>query len=298
MNVDVRDQRFRSVVGDDVELEQVGGGFSFTEGPIWHPYDNHLIFSDMPGDHMRRWAASDAIRTFRKPSNMANGNCYDAEGRIITCEHATNRVTRAEPDGSTTVLATHWSGKQLNSPNDIIVADDGSIYFTDPTFGRMEFYGVAREPELDFRGVYRILPDAPGGPELQLLADDFRQPNGLCFTLDGQHLFVNDTERGHIRLFDLTTDGQLTNSRTWAEVTGDGVGAPDGMKIDTEGNVYCTGPGGVHVLDDRANLLGVIRVPEMVANFNWGDDDLRSLFLTASTSLYRVRVRVPGLAAF
>lgn len=298
MNVEIRDHRFRAVVGDDVELEQLGTGFSFTEGPIWHPHDKHLIFGDMPDDHMRRWAATAAISTFRQPSNMANGNCYDAEGRIVTCEHATNRVTRTEPDGSIAVLATHWEGKELNSPNDIIVADDGSIYFTDPTFGRMEYYGVARDAELDFRGVYRILPDAPGGPELQLLADDFEQPNGLCFTSDGRHLFVNDTDRGHIRRFDVTPDGQLANSRVWAEVTGEGEGGPDGMKIDGAGNLYCTGPGGVHVFDDRANLLGVIRVPEVVANFNWGDDDLRSLFLTASTSLYRVRVRVPGRRPF
>lgn len=299
MSVDIRDPRFHEVVGgEDVELEQVATGFDFTEGPIWHPDEKHLIFSDMPGNHMRRWSAEDGITTFRKPSNMANGNCYDALGRIVTCEHATSRVTRTELDGSISVLATHWNGKELNSPNDIVLARDGSIYFTDPTFGRMEYYGVPREQELDFQGVFRILPDAEGEPELQLLADDFEQPNGLCFTLDGKDLFVNDTERGHIRLFDVGEDGSLSNDRVWTEVTGEGEGAADGMKVDSAGNVYCTGPGGVHVFDDRATLLGRILVPEMVANFNWGGDDLRSLFLTASTSLYRVRVETPGQRPF
>jgi gluconolactonase len=297
VNVIIRDRGFRQVVGDSVELEQLGTGYDFTEGPVWHPYEKHLIFSDMPGDHMRRWDPG-AVRTFRKPSNMANGNCYDADGRLLTCEHATSRVTRTEPDGSITVLASHWNGKELNSPNDIVVARDGAIYFTDPTYGRLEYYGVPREPELGFQGVYRIVPDAEGGPRLELLADDFAQPNGLCLTLDGRGLFVNDTERGHIRLFDVTGDGQLANGRVWVEVTGEGEGAADGMKFDREGNLYCTGPGGVHVFDDRANLLGVILVPEVVANFNWGDEDLCSLFMTASTSLYRVRVRVPGQVPF
>lgn len=298
MTVDVRDGRFHDIVGDDVELEQLGTGFAFTEGPIWHPYEKHLIFSDMPGDHMRRWRSGEGITTFRKPSNMANGNCYDPQGRILTCEHATSRVTRTETDGSINIMATHWNGKELNSPNDIVVARDGTIYFTDPTFGRLEFFGLPREPELGFQGVYRILPEAADGPELQLLADDFAQPNGLCFTLDGKGLFINDTERGHVRLFDVTDTGRLANGRIWAEVTGEGEGAADGMKVDSAGNLYCTGPGGVHVFDDRADLLGIILVPEIVANFNWGEDDLRSLFLTASTSLYRVRVKVPGQKPF
>jgi gluconolactonase len=298
MSAHVRDPRFYEVVGETVEVERLATGFLFTEGPIWHPYENHLTFSDMAGDRMPRWSARDGITTFRQPSNMANGNCYDHLGRMLTCEHATSRVTRTEADGSITVLATHWNGRELNSPNDIVVASDGSIYFTDPTFGRMEFYGVPREPALEFRGVYRILPDADGGPELELLADDFGQPNGLCFTLDGKGLYVNDTERGHIRHFDVGQDGRLGDGRVWAEVTGEGPGAADGMKVDSTGNVYCTGPGGVHVLDDNAIPLGVIPSPEFVANFNWGGDDLRSLFLTASTSLYRARVNTPGRPPF
>ena len=295
MTVEIRDDRFRSVVGDDVEFEKLGSGFEFTEGPIWHPTEHFLLFSDMPGDHMRRWSSRDGVSTFRKPCNMANGNAYDRRGRIVTCEHATSRVTRTEPGGSITVLATHYGGKELNSPNDIVVKSDGGVYFTDPTYGRMEYYGVPRQPELEFRGVYRI---ESAGDALTLLADDFAQPNGLCFSLDESLLFVNDTERMHIRVFDIGADGTLANGRVWAETTGEGQGAPDGMKIDSEENLYCCGPGGIHVFDRNAACLGVIKTPEVTANFTWGDKDMRSLFITASTSLYRVRVRVPGLKAF
>ena len=298
MSVDIRDPRFRNIVGDTVEVEQLGTGFDFTEGPVWHPYEKHLLFSDMPGDHIRRWRAGEGITTFRRPSNMANGNCYDARGRLLTCEHATSRVTRTELDGSIAVLATHWQGKELNSPNDIVVAKDGSMYFTDPTYGRFEYYGVPRDPELDFRGVYRVVEGGGNGHEIQLLADDFGQPNGLCFTLDGTGLLVNDTEHGHIRHFDVGADGSLRGGRIWAEVKGEGAGAADGMKVDSVGNVYCTGPGGVHVFSAEGELLGVILVSESVANFNFGDDDLRSVFMTASTSLYRVRVKIPGQVPF
>lgn len=298
MSVDIRDPRFVDIVGEEVQLEELGAGFDFTEGPIWNPREKHLIFSDMPGDHMRHWSERDGVSTFRRPSNMANGNTYDSLGRILTCEHATSRVTRTELDGSITVLATEWQGKQLNSPNDIVVAPDGTIYFTDPSFGRMEYYGVKREEELGFRGVYRLIADAPGGHQLQLLVDDFDQPNGLIFSLDGRTLLVNDTMRAHIRAFDVQPDGSLTNSRVWAEVKGEGEGAADGMKFDSAGNLYCTGPGGLHVFDSEGTLLGVIKAPQSVANFAFGDEDLRGIFLTASTSLYRVRVKVPGLPLF
>ena len=295
MSIEIRDERFRTVIGGDVTVETLGTGFAFTEGPVWHPEEKHLIFSDMPGNHMRKWTPGGGIVTFRKPSNMANGNAYDRQGRLVTCEHATSRVTRTESDGTITVLATHYGSKALNSPNDIIVKSDGSIYFSDPTFGRMEYYGVPRDPELDFRGVYRVTPDGTG---LTLLADDFDQPNGLCFDREERVLFVNDTMRSHIRAFAVEPDGTLSGGAVWADVTGEGEGAPDGLKIDSEGNVYCCGPAGVHVFAPDATCLGVIRIPEVVANFNWGDDDLRSLFLTASSSLYRVRTGTPGIAPF
>lgn len=295
MSVEVRDRRFREVVGGEVALERLATGFDFTEGPIWHPYERHLTFSDMAGNHMRRWTAAGGVVTFRKPSNMANGNTYDRQGRMLTCEHETSRVTRTEADGAITVLATHYQGKQLNSPNDIVVKSDGRIYFTDPTYGRMPYYGVAREPELDFRGLYRVEEDGSG---LTLLADDFTQPNGLCFSRDEKRLFVNDTDGGHIRAFDVTSGGGVSGGDVWADVVGTGEGAPDGLKVDRDDNLYCCGPGGLHVFGADATSLGVIRVPEVCANFTWGDDDLMSIFFTASSSLYRARTLTPGVALF
>ncbi len=295
MNVEIRDERFRAVVGGDVEIEEVGSGFEFTEGPIWNHVEKHLIFSDIPGNVMRRWRPDGSIETWRQPSNMANGNTYDGEGRVVTCEHATSRVTRTESDGSLTVLATHYGDKELNSPNDIVVKSDGSIYFTDPSFGRMEYFGRPREQQLSFQGVYRLDPDSR---EVTLLVDDFDQPNGLCFSLEESQLFINDTMRAHIRVFDVNGEGLLENGRVWAEVTGGRDGAPDGMKIDSQGNLYVTGPGGIHVFDPDAACLGVIKMPQGCANFCWGDDDLKSLFVTASTSLYRVRVQVAGRRTF
>ena len=295
MNVEIRDGRFRAVIGDDVEIEEVGSGFDFTEGPIWNHVEKHLIFSDIPGNIMRRWRPDGNIETWRQPSNMANGNTYDGEGRVVTCEHATSRVTRTESDGSVTALATHYGDKELNSPNDIVVKSDGSIYFTDPSFGRMEYFGRPREQQLSFQGAYRLDPDSR---ELTLLVDDFDQPNGLCFSTDESQLFINDTMRAHIRVFDVNVEGTLENGRVWAEVTGGRDGAPDGMKIDSQGNLYVTGPGGIHVFDPDAACLGVIKMPQGCANFCWGDDDLKSLFVTASTSLYRVRVQVAGRRTF
>lgn len=291
MSVEIRDPRFERVVGPSVDYEKLAAGFLFTEGPLWHPEGKFLLFSDMPGDHLRRWSAADGITTFRKPCNQSNGLTWDRQGRLLACEHSSSQVTRTEPDGSITTLASHYGHKELNSPNDIVVNSDGGIYFSDPTYGRKEYYGRPRETELDFRGVYRVEPDAA---RITLLADNFAQPNGLCFSLDERRLFVNDTDRQHIRVFDVKADGTLENSRVWAETTGDGAGAPDGMKIDSEGNLFSCGPGGIHVFDPNANCLGVINVPEYPANFCWGDDDMRSLFITASTSLYRIRLKLPG----
>ena len=295
MTSEIRHDLFRKVVGEIIAVEPVAGGFGFTEGPIWHPRQKHLTFSDMPGDEMRRWTPAGGVVSFRKPSHMANGNTYDRQGRMLTCEHATSRVTRTEANGEIRVLATHYQGKQLNSPNDIVIRSDGSIYFSDPMYGRMPYYGVERPSELGFRGVYRMAEDGSG---LTLLGEDFAQPNGLCFSRDEQRLFINDTERGHIRVFDVGSDGLLSGGSVWAAVTGAGEGAPDGMKIDSDGNLYCCGPGGLHVFSPGAQSLGVIRVPEVVANFTWGGNDLRTIFLTASTTLYRVRTNTPGLPLF
>lgn len=291
MSVEIRDERFRDVVGSDVAFDQLVTGCLFTEGPLWHARERYLLFSDMPGDHMRRWSPSAGVSTFRKPCNQSNGLAWDRQGRLIACEHSSSHLTRTETDGRITVLASHYRGKELNSPNDVVVRSDGLIFFTDPTYGRLEFYGRPRECELSFRGVYCVSGD---GGEPKLLVDDFAQPNGLCFSADERQLFVNDTEQGHIRVFDVGADGTLTKGRVWAATTGEGEGRPDGMKIDTKSNLYCCGPGGIHVFAPDATCLGVIRVPERTANFAFGEGDFRSLFITASTSLYRIRTRVPG----
>lgn len=293
MAVVARDPRFADVVGE-AALQTLARGFGFLEGPVWHPFEKWLVFSDIPNSRMYRHLPSGQVEPFRDPSHMANGNTLDRQGRLLSCEHAISRVTRVEADGSTRVLASHYGDKALNSPNDIVVASGGAVYFTDPTYGRMAYYGVARAQELAFQGVYRI--DLDG--RLKLLADDFAQPNGLCFSLDESRLFVNDTERRHIRVFDVDAKGDLSGGAVWAVTEGSGDGAPDGMKIDSRGNLYCCGPGGLHVFDPSAQLLGVIEMPEVAANFTFGDDDLCSLFVTASTSLYRLRVRVPGLKLF
>ncbi len=204
---------------------------------------------------------------------MANGNTYDLEGNLLTCEHATSRVTRTKADGTYEVLVSHYNDRQLNSPNDIVVKNDGTIYFTDPNSGRGAGYGVPRQQELSFQGVYRLNPE---DRSLILLVDDFSKPNGLCFSLDETLLFINDTDRQHIRVFDVQEDGTLTNGRIWAELAEAGKerGGADGMKVDSEGNLYCSGPGGIHIFDPGGAFLGRILTLEFPANFTWGDEDL------------------------
>jgi len=294
-NLDICDDRFLSVMESDTPLEVIADGFKFLEGPIWHPYEQHLIFSDIIGDTLYRWQPGEEPSLFRQPSHMANGNTYDRQGCLLTCEHATNRIRRTDPQGRIQILASHYGGKELNSPNDIVVKSDGNIYFTDPNSGRNAPYGVVRPRELSFQGVYQLVPETG---VLTLLVDDFEKPNGLCFSLDEKMLFINDTARQHIRAFDVTTDGQLENGRLWAELTGDEVGVADGMKMDTAGRLFCTGPGGVHVFDQNAHLLGRILVPQQTANFAWGDRDLCSMYITASRTLYRIRVKTAGLKLF
>ena len=276
-------------------FEQLGTGFLFTEGPVWHPTGRFLLWSDMPGDVIRRWSAADGVTVFRQPCNKSNGLAWDRQGRLLACEHASSQVSRTEDDGRVVAVATHYQGKQLNSPNDLVCRSDGGVYFTDPPYGRAKFYGVERPQELAFQGVYRVGADAKS-PEL--LVDDFDRPNGLCFSLDESRLFVNDTARQHIRVLDVTRTGGLAGGRVWAETRGDKPGAPDGMKLDSAGAVYCCGPGGIHVFEPDGTLREVIEVPEYTANMAFGDDDYRSLFITASTSLYRIRVPVAGRPVF
>ena len=272
-------------------IEQLITGFRFVEGPVWYPGQNALLFSDIIGNTMYRWSEREGVSVFREPSNMANGNTRDREGRLLSCEHATSRVSRTNTDGNYEVLATHFEGRELNSPNDIIVSRNGNIFFTDPASGRGVPYGVERKQELDFQGVYRLNPESR---ELTLLADDFVLPNGLCFSPDESRLFVNDTRRQHIRVFDVNADQGICNSRVWASTNGDLPGVADGMKLDSAGNLYSSGSGGIHVFAPDATPLGVIRTPEVAANFTWGGENLTDLFMTGTQSIYRLRVKIPG----
>ena len=292
MPYDIRHPDFEAIIAPGATMNRLATGYEFVEGPAWHPQQGHLTFSDIAGDTMYRWAPGDAApRVFRQPSHKANGNTYDAEGRLLTCEHATSRVVRQEADGELTVLASHHGDKALNSPNDIIVLRDGTIWFTDPLAGRKPFFGVPRPQELDFQGVWRLRPgaDAP-----EPVVADFELPNGLCTDPDETLLYVNDTPRGHIRRFELAPDGTLTGGAEFARLTGEGEGVPDGLKTDTEGRVWCTGPGGVHVFAPDGTPLGVIRIPEKTANFTWMGEDRRTLVTTSSTSLYTLPVRARG----
>jgi|SRR5436190_11446101 len=293
MAVAVHSEKLRTLVDEHAEVERVAAGFTFTEGPIWMP-DGSLYFSDMPADKRRRWHPDEGVTVLRDPSNKCNGMTRDDDGNLIVCEHVTSSVVRESPDGGRETLATHWGEKELNAPNDVIVARDGSILFSDPTYGRMPVFGLERKQELDFQGVYRL---PAGGGDLELLVDDFEQPNGLCFSPDESLLYVNDTARAHIRVFDVGPGHRLSNGRVFAEGIGDGIiehGVVDGMKMDELGNVYVTGPEGVWVYGSDGEQLGVIKVPEGVGNVNWGDQDWKSLYIAASTSIYRVRMQVAG----
>lgn len=264
--------------------ERVATGFEFTEGPVWHP-DGYLLFSDIPANRTYRRDPDGTVSVWREPSGNANGLTLDRQGRVLACEHGNRRVSRVEAGGEAVALAERYEGQRLNSPNDLVVARDGAIYFTDPPYGiRPE------EREQPCNGVYRLRPDGA----LDLLADDFDRPNGLAFSPDGSVLYVDDSGRRHVRAFDVRPDGTLANSRVLADMDHPQPGSPDGMKVDTEGHLYVTGATGVWVFEPDGAPLGVIVTPERPANCAWGDADRRTLYITARTSLYRVRARVPG----
>jgi len=282
-------------VAEDAELEQIGTGFTFTEGPLWHPVEQYLLFSDMPGDVRRRWTADEGVTEVMRPSNKCNGMTYDADLNRLVCEHVTSSLVRERPDGAREAIATHFRGKELNSPNDVIVHSNGSIYFSDPWYGRMAGFGLQRDRELGFQGVYRI-PGGDGELELAAAEDEFEMPNGLCFSPDESLLYVNDTDRAHIKVFDVDADGALSNGRMFAEGIGTGDLSTgelvDGMKCDERGNVWVTGPKGVWVYSPDGEHLGVVPVPESVGNLAWGGPDWRWLFIPASTSVYRIETKV------
>ncbi|HEX8967503.1 MAG TPA: SMP-30/gluconolactonase/LRE family protein [Chloroflexota bacterium] len=288
------DERLATLVDLDAQAHQIASGFRFTEGPVWDRRSQSLTFSDIPNDTLHRWTAADGAQVFRRPSAHANGNTLDRQGRLITCEHESRRVTRTNPDGSVEVLATHYAGKRFNSPNDVICTSNGDIIFTDPPYGLRQPDGTYAPQDLAWCGVYRL--SASDGT-LTLLADDFHRPNGLVLTDDERRMYIDDTEHHLVRVFDVEPDGRLSNGKLFAEVRyGQTAGRPDGMKLDAHGNLYVTGntPDGIWVYAPSGEHLGFIGVGEPPANLAWGGDDWKTLFVTATTSVYMLRMNVAG----
>lgn len=285
--------RFFGLFPKFMTIERVATGFEFTEGPIWIAEDRCLLFSDIPASKIFKLSADRRVSIFRDPSDNANGLTRDRQGRLLACEHGSRRVTRTESDGTIVVLSDRFETHKLNSPNDIIVKSDGAIYFTDPTYGIR-----SEQQEQPCQGVYRLSPD---GRDLTLIVADFIAPNGLAFSPDERTLYIDDSapERCHIRAFDVRSDGTLERDRVFADLmTPDVDGVPDGMKVDCQGRLYATGPGGVWVFEPDGYHLGTIVLPEQPANCTWGDPDWCSLYITAQTSVYKIRVNTPGIAAY
>jgi gluconolactonase len=301
----MEDDRLLELIDADTVVERLGDGYEVTEGPIWNPDGDYLLFVDVAGDSRHRWDEAEGVRVLAQPSNHANGMTL-AGGRLVLCEHHTHSVVRMDADGSGSgreVLASHFEGRELNSPNDLVVRSDGSVYFTDPFEGRApRFSGHDRPPELDFAGVYRI--DPAGG--LEVVADDFDLPNGVCLSPDESVLYVCDTRRESVRALELAADGSAIRSTVFASgitEARDGLdwsdaGRPDGLKCDELGNVWVTGPEGVWVYAPSGEKLGVVRIPGRMTNITFGGRDRRWLFATGGGSLggmlHRVRTKVPG----
>jgi gluconolactonase len=277
-------------------VEKLHGGMFWAEGPVWSADGNYLLWSDIPNNVILQWAEGLGVRIYRHPSNNSNGHTRDRQGRLVSCEHGARRVTRTEHDGSLTVLADRYKGKRLNSPNDVVVKSDGSVWFTDPPYGIMSDYeGHKAKSEIGACNVYRIDPKSG---DLAVVADDFNKPNGIAFSPDEQILYIADTGGSHdpdgehhIRAFDVVGGKKLRNGRVFAEIS---PGLADGFRIDTDGNVWTSAGDGVHCFSPKGELLGKIRVPEVVSNVCFGGPKRNRLFITATTSLYAVYVGQVG----
>ena len=294
MAVVALDRRLGELIDPGATAERIASGFVFTEGPLWQARERSLTFSDVRDAKMYRWTERDGVAVFRDPSGGANGNTYDAEGLLVTCEHANRRLSRTKADGGIESVVSAYEGKRLNSPNDVIRAANGDLIFTDPPYGLLQPDGSIVGQEVPFHGVYR---HAAADGSLRLLVDDFVRPNGLVLSDDQSRLYVADTEQHEVRVFDVGADGSLRNGSRFVEVRhGDAVGRPDGMKLDSRGNLYIAAntPEGVWVYGPDGALLGFIGLPEAPANLAWGGDDWRTLFVTANTSVYRLGMSVAG----
>jgi len=267
-----------------------GGDLGPAEGPLWWKEGGYLLFSDIHANKRMKFTPGQGVALFKEPTNRANGLTRDLQGRLLAAEHDTRRVTRQEADGSITVLANSFGGHRLNRPNDVVVKSDGAIYFTDPNGP-----WTPEQWDLTHTGVYRLSPELG---TLSLLVSDFIVPNGLAFTPDEKHLYVNDSRRGHIRVFELIPNGMLAKhtDRVFADLRGSEPGAPDGMKVDTAGNVYCGGAGGIYILDPSGKKLGrIVHGYAATTNIAFGGDDWKTLYFTSRNQLASVKLKIAGL---
>ena len=276
------------------EWAVIASGFRFAEGPVYDPRDGSLLFSDIQDDTRWRWTPAGGAAIAARPNRIGNGMTRSRDGSLLVCEHVTSSVVRELPDRTHEIVAFHYDGTYLNSPNDVIERSDGAIYFTDPDYGRWDHaVGVARKFELGFQGVYLVSPDG-SGPRLVVGRDEFNQPNGLCLSPDESVLYVDDL--AGVRAFEVAADGTLSHGRVLREGMGDtevpGRGNPDGMRCDELGNIWCTARGGIWVLDPEGTLLGIIETPETPANLTWGGEDWRTLYVCMSSTVRTIRTRV------
>ncbi|WP_110647996.1 SMP-30/gluconolactonase/LRE family protein [Salinicola peritrichatus] len=293
--IEIIDPRFARLVHPMARLEQLATGFTWTEGPVWFADHQCLLFSDIPSQRILRWSDSDGLGLFRADSSFANGHTRDRQGRLVSCRHGTRDMVRTEPDGSLTVLASSYNGKRLNSPNDVVVSSDGAIWFTDPTYGIISnFEGYRAEPEQNASHVFRIDPVTG---RLAPVISDFVQPNGLCFSADERWLYVAESGSSHddavpavIRKFEMQ-GAAPKDAGVFAAIDN---GLPDGIRTDVEGNLWSSAADGIHCFDAQGTLLGKIHVPEKVSNLCFGGTDGHRLFITGTTSLYRIFVDVQG----
>ncbi len=292
----VDDPEFEELIDPGAQLVQIGEGYEFSEGPVWNRREQALYFSDIPGDARWRWTAGSGMELVAKPTFKGNGLAYDVDGSLLVCEQVSSCLTRIHADGRRELVAWHHEGVYLNSPNDVIVrALDGSIYFTDPDYGRWnDWIGCKREFVREANGVYRVPPG--GGPcELVVEPDEFDKPNGLCFSPDESILYVNDSPRAEIKAYDVAPDGSLSNRQVFCDNIGSGQmaeGNVDGMECDALGNVWTSGPGGVWVFDPDGKRIGRIRTPEICGSVAFGGPDLTTLFLTTTTTVQMLPTKV------
>lgn len=285
------------ILGRKFEVEIIAKDVIFGEGPVWERRRKEFFFTDIIGDTIWKWKAKGGLETVLKPSAKANGMTTDMEGRIVVAGWGGRTVFRFEKNGSITTLMTHWDGKKLNSPNDIVVKSDGSIYFTDPPGGLLNVGMVHEDLQkyLDIQGVYRIFPNG----KTALVTDDFVYPNGLCFSPDEKLLYVNCSRERLIRVYDVKDDGSVGPGRVFFQYTGAERGVPDGMKCDVDGRVYCTGPGGIWVHERDGSVLARLKTPgHHPTNFAFGDDDWRSFYITFIGSVGKTRLATAGVASW